>query len=241
MNVGKFNDESSIGGQRPGRLCGGDPRRAVRAKDGARGARRTGRRLPQLGLHPDQGAAQKRAGLRLLQNGRSITDWTLAGRGAAPTSKPSWPVRAAWPRPCRKGVRFLLDKNKIDLIPGFGRLTAPGRIDVDGAEYEADHIVLATGAQAARNGLHAHRRRACDLVAAGADAHATARINDRRRIGCHRQRVRVVLRRAGRAGHRRRVHAPHDAARRRGGVEDHGARIPQTARDGADFDDGESQ
>ena len=45
-----------------------------------------------------------------------------------------------------KGVRFLLNKNKIDLIPGFGRLTAPGRIDVDGAEYEADHIVLATGA-----------------------------------------------------------------------------------------------
>ena len=25
-----------------------------------------------------------------------------------------------------KGVRFLLNKNKIDLIPGFGRLTAPG-------------------------------------------------------------------------------------------------------------------
>ena len=46
-----------------------------------------------------------------------------------------------------KGVRFLLNKNKIDLIPGFGRLTAPGRIDVDGAEYEADHIVLATGAR----------------------------------------------------------------------------------------------
>ena len=46
-----------------------------------------------------------------------------------------------------KGVRFLLNKNKIDLIPGFGRLTAPGRIDVDGAEYEADHIVLATGAK----------------------------------------------------------------------------------------------
>ena len=46
-----------------------------------------------------------------------------------------------------KGVRFLLNKNKIDLIPGFGRLTAPGRIDVDGAEYEDDHIVLATGAR----------------------------------------------------------------------------------------------
>ena len=46
-----------------------------------------------------------------------------------------------------KGVRFLLNKNGIDLIPGFGRLTAPGRLDVDGTEYEADHIVLATGAR----------------------------------------------------------------------------------------------
>ena len=45
------------------------------------------------------------------------------------------------------GVAFLLGKNNIDLIPGFGRLTAPGKLDVDGTEYEADHIVLATGAR----------------------------------------------------------------------------------------------
>lgn len=46
-----------------------------------------------------------------------------------------------------KGVQFLLKKNGIDLIAGFGRLTAPGRLDVDGTGYEADHIVLATGAR----------------------------------------------------------------------------------------------
>ncbi|WP_251213625.1 dihydrolipoyl dehydrogenase [Alistipes muris] len=46
-----------------------------------------------------------------------------------------------------KGVLFLLKKNNIDLITGFGRLTAPGHIDVDGTDYEADHIVLATGAR----------------------------------------------------------------------------------------------
>ena len=33
----------------------------------------------------------------------------------------------------------------------------------------------------------------------------------------------------------------HDAPRRRGGVEDHGARVPQTARDGADLDHSESR
>ncbi|MDE6507273.1 MAG: dihydrolipoyl dehydrogenase [Alistipes sp.] len=46
-----------------------------------------------------------------------------------------------------KGVQFLLKKNGIDLIAGFGRLTAPGHLDVDGTDYEADHIVLATGAR----------------------------------------------------------------------------------------------
>lgn len=46
-----------------------------------------------------------------------------------------------------KGVQFLLKKNGIDLIAGFGRLTAPGRLDVEGTEYEADHIILATGAR----------------------------------------------------------------------------------------------
>ena len=43
-----------------------------------------------------------------------------------------------------KGVQFLLRKNQIDLIAGFGRLVAPGRLDVEGTEYEADHIILAT-------------------------------------------------------------------------------------------------
>lgn len=46
-----------------------------------------------------------------------------------------------------KGVQFLLRKNNIDLIHGFGRLKGPGRVEVDGAEYEADHIILATGAR----------------------------------------------------------------------------------------------
>lgn len=46
-----------------------------------------------------------------------------------------------------KGIAFLLKKNNIDLIQGFGRLTAPNRLDVDGTTYEADHIVLATGSR----------------------------------------------------------------------------------------------
>ena len=46
-----------------------------------------------------------------------------------------------------RGVQFLLKKNNIDLIAGTGRLTAPGCVDVGGMPYEADHIILATGAR----------------------------------------------------------------------------------------------
>lgn len=46
-----------------------------------------------------------------------------------------------------KGIRFLLDKNGIELIQGFGRLTARGHLDVEGVDYEAEHIILATGAR----------------------------------------------------------------------------------------------
>ncbi len=46
-----------------------------------------------------------------------------------------------------KGVQFLLKKNAIDLLAGTGVLKEPGRVAVDGTEYEADHIILATGAR----------------------------------------------------------------------------------------------
>jgi dihydrolipoamide dehydrogenase len=52
-----------------------------------------------------------------------------------------------------KGVQFLMRKNKIDVIMGFGKLIAKGKIEVTGADkgkqtVEATHIILATGARA---------------------------------------------------------------------------------------------
>jgi len=44
-----------------------------------------------------------------------------------------------------KGVEFLFKKNKITWLKGAGRVVAPDRVAVDGAEYEAKHIVIATG------------------------------------------------------------------------------------------------
>jgi len=46
-----------------------------------------------------------------------------------------------------KGVQFLMKKNKIDVINGFGKIKPGKKIDVDGKEYTADHIIIATGAR----------------------------------------------------------------------------------------------
>ena len=46
-----------------------------------------------------------------------------------------------------KGVAFLMKKNNIDVINGFGKLAGDGKVDVDGALYDADAIILATGAR----------------------------------------------------------------------------------------------
>jgi dihydrolipoamide dehydrogenase len=46
-----------------------------------------------------------------------------------------------------KGVQFLMKKNKIDVIEGFGKLKTGKKIDVNGKEYSADHIIIATGAR----------------------------------------------------------------------------------------------
>ncbi|MBA2746651.1 MAG: FAD-dependent oxidoreductase, partial [Flavisolibacter sp.] len=49
-----------------------------------------------------------------------------------------------------KGIAFLMRKNKIEVINGFGKITGKGKIEVSGAEnktqtVEAKHIIIATG------------------------------------------------------------------------------------------------
>ena len=49
-----------------------------------------------------------------------------------------------------KGVQFLMKKNKIDVVMGFGKLVAKGKIEVTGADnnkqvVEGKHIIIATG------------------------------------------------------------------------------------------------
>ncbi|HLA53522.1 MAG TPA: FAD-dependent oxidoreductase, partial [Flavitalea sp.] len=51
-----------------------------------------------------------------------------------------------------KGVTFLMKKNKIDVIMGFGKLKAKGKLEVTAADgskqtVEGKHIIIATGAR----------------------------------------------------------------------------------------------
>jgi dihydrolipoamide dehydrogenase len=51
-----------------------------------------------------------------------------------------------------KGVQFLMRKNKIDVVMGFGKIVAKGKIEVTGADgkkqtLEGKHIIIATGAR----------------------------------------------------------------------------------------------
>ncbi len=51
-----------------------------------------------------------------------------------------------------KGVQFLMRKNKIDVVMGFGKMVAKGKIEVIGADnskqtVEGKHIIIATGAR----------------------------------------------------------------------------------------------
>ncbi|MGI6037521.1 MAG: dihydrolipoyl dehydrogenase [Limnochordia bacterium] len=46
-----------------------------------------------------------------------------------------------------KGINFLLQKNKVELIKGTGRISGPGRIVVNDQEIKAEDIIIATGAR----------------------------------------------------------------------------------------------
>lgn len=49
-----------------------------------------------------------------------------------------------------RGVQFLMKKNKIDVVPGFGKITGKGKVEVTAADgskqtVEGKHIIIATG------------------------------------------------------------------------------------------------
>ena len=61
-----------------------------------------------------------------------------------------------------KGVQFLMKKNKIDVVMGFGKMVAKGKIEVtadDGTKQtvEGKHIIIATGGRSRELPAMKHR------------------------------------------------------------------------------------
>ena len=205
----------------PRRLRRRDPLRAARPQDRVRRAREPRRHLPQLGLHPDQGAAPLRRGARA----RSTTRRSSASSSA--TSRADFPAIIARSRgiadKVSKGVGFLFRKNKIEHVAGTAKLlpragawkphqievasAASGTIARGQARHHRDRRARALAAR------HRARRQAHHRVPQGDDAADAAEVAGRARRGRDRRRVRVVLPLARHRGHDRRVPAAPGAER----------------------------
>ena len=46
-----------------------------------------------------------------------------------------------------KGVNFLMIKNKIDVLTGYGKIKKDKIVSVDGNDYKASHVIIATGSR----------------------------------------------------------------------------------------------
>ncbi len=156
-----------------------------------------------------QGTAQKRAGLPLLPHGRCFRR-DARRRGEARYGAYRRPCRAASRRRCARASDSCWRRTRSMCCAAEARLAGEGRVIVADETVFGRPYHSGDGGAAARNALHADRPRACPLVARRVGARRIARIDGRRRIGCHRRRVRIVLRCARRAGDRGRVPAAVD-------------------------------
>ena len=135
-------------GAGPGGYVCAHARRPARPEGRLRGeARHPRRHLPQRRLHPVQGAAAIVGELRR-------ADARLRRRTASPSARCSSIWRRMQARKGEvvsanvKGVEFLFRKNKITWLKGDRRASPrPARSTVAGTEYEAKHIVIATGSE----------------------------------------------------------------------------------------------
>ena len=46
-----------------------------------------------------------------------------------------------------KGVNFLMKKNKIDVLMGYGKIKPDKLVSVDATDYQAEHIIISTGSR----------------------------------------------------------------------------------------------
>ena len=117
-----------------------------------------------------------------------------------------------------------MKKNKVTVIPGYGRLTGPAKdgvhtVDVDGADgktsqVKAKNVILATGSEAKMLfGLTPDDRILTNIEILSHPAAAQIAHRHRRRRGG--RRVRLHLPQLRHRGHHRRIPAPRGSGRRR--------------------------
>ena len=122
-----------------------------------------------------------------------------------------------------KGVDYLLKKNKIDSVFGTGRIAAPGKVEVKGADgktqtLETKNIVIATGSDVAKlRGVEIDGKR----IVSSDQAIALAKVPQRLLVvgaGVIGLELGSVWRRLGSQGHGGRVPRPHPARHGQRGV-----------------------
>ncbi len=203
---------------RPRRLCRGDPRGAARPQDRDRRARVARRHLPQLGLHPDQGAAALGRDLPLHAARRRIT-----GSSAEKISADLEAVvkRSPRRRQAAQPGRHAPDEEEQDRgahgRPGV--LTAPGKLTVTGEEGKKTELDRQAHHRRhrrarARPAVRPGRRQARLDLSPRDDAARNADQAAGDRIGRDRDRVRQLLQRHGRRGDGGRNARPHRAGGR---------------------------
>ena len=221
------------GRHRPRRLRGRHPLRAARALGGHRRGRSAGRRLPQLGLHPDQGAPPQRGGRRPLQPGEGVrhhrrrVEGRLRAGGAA---------LAQGRRPHGQGRRVPLPQEQDHPLPRpRARSRRPtwwrSRARTARTTLEAKRaVILATGSEPkSLPGVTIDEKRIVSSTGAVTER-GPARLTDRHRRGRGGHRVRRRLRGLRHGGDGAGGAAARAAHRGRGGVRaDRAALLP--ARD----------
>ena len=206
------------GGKRSRRLHRGDPRAPARLASRARRARRAGRHLPELGLHPDEGAATRFRDPAPAAPSRCL--WLPGKRRALRPRQAGGPFARG--RQATLGRREAPDEEERDSgVRGTrarggegsrrGRARGSGRIGAESAAHRARD--RSPRARAARN----RSRWRAHLDLQGGDASGELpQLAAGGGLGRDRRRVRELLPRPRRRGDAGRDPAPDPPGRRRG-------------------------
>ena len=205
------------------------------ARCGRREAEGPRRHLPDLGLHPDQGAARARARVQMMQHAEGVGHHA-AGRRAGDRHGQVHARKDKIVGGLTKGVEYLFKKNKIDWIKGTARLAGNGNVAVDRrrqrrARSQGNH--RRHRLDAAQRSRHRHRpqadhhERRGDSPARGADFAGDSR---QRRRG---RRVRLDLPAVRQRGHPGRAAAAAGARRGRGHLRGAGEVVQEAGHRGA--------